>query len=74
MLVAAPALVNHGALFARVIVALLSQAQGPQLKHLWVFANDKPRTEQERWKCKDRYPLEPSEKDRHCNEHDGHPR
>jgi hypothetical protein len=30
--VAAPALVNHGALFARVIVAPLLQAQRPELK------------------------------------------
>src|SRR5580698_7474810 len=47
MLHAAPALANHGtclscSLFARVIVALLVEAQAPELKHLWVFANDEP--------------------------------
>jgi hypothetical protein len=45
MLHAAPALANHGvcrdcSVFARVIVALLVEAQAPELKHLWVFADD----------------------------------
>ena len=30
--------------FARVIVALLAEAEAPQLKHLWVFTDDQPCT------------------------------
>src|SRR5260370_35465631 len=55
MLHAAPALANHGAcfncsVFTRVIVALLVEAQAPELKHLRVFANDKPCGDSECWK------------------------
>ncbi len=58
MPLAAPALVNHGALFARIIVALLLEAQSPELEHLGVVANDQPRAEQQRGKGEDGKPFE----------------
>jgi hypothetical protein len=74
MLVAAPAFVNHGALFARVIVAPLLQAQRPELKHLGVLANDEPCSKQQRRKAEDSEPFEPGEENRHRDENNGHPR
>ena len=74
ILVAAPALVNHGALFAWVIVAPLLQAQRPELKHLGVLANDKPCSKQQRRKADDGKPFETGEENRHRDEDNGHPR
>ena len=52
MLQAAPTFANQGtclscSLFARIIVALLVEAEAPQLEHLWVFADDEPCTNSE---------------------------
>jgi hypothetical protein len=58
ILLAAPALGNHGALFARVIIAPLLKAQRPEFKHLGVFANDEPCRSQQRWKSEDGKPFE----------------
>jgi hypothetical protein len=74
MLVAAPALANHGALFAWVIVAPLLQAQRPELKHLGMLADDEPRADQQRRKAKNGKPLETCEENRHRDENNGHPR
>ena len=74
MLFAAPALVNHGASFAWVIVALLLQAQGPELEHLRVLTDDEPCANQQRGKGADGKPFKAGEENRHCQEHDGHPR
>ena len=78
MLHAAPAFANHGvclicSAFARVIVALLAEAEAPQLKHLWVFADDQPCAARECWKTQDRQHSEPDEENRHADKHDGHP-
>ena len=78
MLEAAPAFANQGvylccSAFTRVIVGLLVEAQAPELKHLWVFANDEPGTERKRWKADDRNEAEPGKEDRYRNERDGHP-
>ena len=71
MLFAAPTLVNHGALFARVIVTPLPQAQGPELEHLGMFANDEPCANHQGRKGEDREPFETGEENRDRYEHDG---
>ena len=78
MLHAAPAFANHGvclicSVFARVIVALLAEAEAPQLKHLWVFTDDQPCAARECWKAKDCQHSETDEENRHADKHDGHP-
>jgi DNA-binding transcriptional LysR family regulator len=74
ILLAAPALVNHGALFAWVIVAPLLQAQRPQLKHLRVLTDDQPCAHQQRGEAKYGKPFETGEENRHRDENNGHPR
>jgi hypothetical protein len=54
MLQAAPAFANHGvslscSVFARIIVALLAEAEAPELEHLWVIADDEPRAACKSW-------------------------
>src|SRR6202012_2080628 len=78
MLHAAPAFANHGtnfacSVFARVIVALLVEAQAPELKHLWVFADDEPRSDSERGKGHHRQQAKPNEENRNADEYDRHP-
>jgi hypothetical protein len=72
-LLAAPAFVNHGALFTRVIVALLFQAQRPELKHLGVVANDEPCAYRQSWKGTKRQPLTTCKEDRYRDKPNGHP-
>jgi hypothetical protein len=74
ILVAAPALVNQGALFSRVIVASLLQAQGPELEHLGVLANHQPCAYHQTWEAEDGKPFETGEENRHRDENNGHPR
>ena len=78
MLQAAPAFANHGVCFscsalARVIVALLVEAQAPELKHLRVFADDQPRRDGKRWKSQHREQAEADEENRYADEDDSHP-
>ena len=78
MLHATPALANHGvclccSLFARVIVALLVEAQAPKLKHLWVFADDEPCAARHHWEADDGQYSEPNEENRYADECNRHP-
>src|ERR1700678_2818586 len=78
MLHAAPAFANHGvslicSVFARVIVALLAEAQAPQLEHLWVFADAKPRAARHHWETEYGNHSEPNEENRYRDECDRHP-
>src|SRR5229473_1723461 len=78
MLHAAPAFANHGvcfdcSVFARVIVALLGEAQAPQLEHLWVFADDQPRCNSKRGKGHHRQQAKSNEENRYADEYDRHP-
>ena len=78
MLHAAPALANHGtnlacSVFARVIVALLAEAQAPELEHLWVFANDEPCANGKRGEGHHRQQAKPNEENRNADEYDRHP-
>src|SRR6185437_13486400 len=78
MLHAAPAFANHGtnfacSVFARIIVGLLTEAQAPELKHLWVFANDKPCSRCKRGKSQHRQQAEANEENRYADEYDRHP-
>jgi len=59
-------------IFARIIVALLVEAQ--ELKHLWVFADNQPRAAREHWKAEYGQHSEPNEENRHTYERDRHPR
>src|SRR5579875_2280081 len=79
MLQAAPALANHGvffccSIFARVIVGLLAEAETPELEHLWVFADDKPRAGGKCREAQNGQQSETDEENRHAHEHDDHPR
>src|SRR5580658_2628259 len=79
MLQAAPAFANHGvclscSVFARVIVRLLVEAEAPELKHLWVFADDEPCAACESWETENGQHSEPSEENRNRHKHDDHPR
>ena len=60
--------------FARVIVALLAEAETPELEHLWVITNDQPCTAGERWKGEDGQHSETNEEHRYADEHNRHPR
>src|SRR5271156_5094899 len=78
MLQAAPAFANHGtclssSVFARIIVASLVEAQAPELKHLWVFADDQPCAAREHRKCEDCHDSETNEENRYTDERDRHP-
>src|SRR6185437_1054593 len=78
MLHAAPALANHGtnlacSVFARVIVGLLTEAQTPELEHLWVFTDDEPRGDSERGKSHHRQESKPNEENRYADEDNRHP-
>jgi hypothetical protein len=55
--------------FTWVKVALLAEAEAPELKHLWVFADDKPCAAGQSWKAKDCQHSEPEEKNRHRDEY-----
>src|SRR6185437_12705585 len=75
---AAPAFANHGvclicSVFARVIVGLLAEAQAPELKHLWVFANDEPRGNSKRGKGHHRQQAKPNEENRYADDDNRHP-
>src|ERR1700722_15209450 len=79
MLQAAPAFANQGvclicSVFARVIVGLLVEAEAPELKHLWVFADDQPCAAREGWKAENGEHSEPSKENRYGHKHDDHPR
>src|SRR6185437_3516136 len=78
MLHAAPAFANHGtnlacSEFARVIVGLLAEAQAPELKHLWVFANDEPCRNCKRGEGQHRNQTKTDEENRYADEYDRHP-
>ena len=78
MLHAAPALANHGtnfacSVFARIIVGLLAEAQAPELKHLWVFADDEPRRNCKRGERHHRQKAKPNEENRYADEDNRHP-
>src|SRR6266849_113169 len=77
MLHAAPALANHGtdflcSVFARVIVAPLSEAQAPELEHFGMFPDDEPRCAHHQGKAEDRQHAKPNEENRHRHESDRH--
>src|SRR5271168_3014866 len=78
MLEAAPAFANHGvyldcSVFAWVIVALLVEAQAPELEHLWVFADDQPRAARHHRKADYCQQSKPNEENRYRDEYDRHP-
>src|SRR5215469_10997004 len=78
MLQAAPAFANHGvcfscSVFARVIVRLLVEAQAPQLKHLWVFANDEPCSDGKSGESDHCKQPKPNEENRYADEYNRHP-
>src|SRR5260370_40514297 len=78
MLHAAPAFANHGvcfncSAFARVIVALLVEAQAPQLEHLWVSADDEPCAARHYGKTENSQHSDTNEEDRYRHENDRHP-
>ena len=59
--------------FARVIVALLVEAQAPELEHLWVFADDEPCADGKRRESQHRQQSKPDEENRYADENDRHP-
>src|SRR5579875_3762946 len=78
MLQAAPAFANQGvffccSMFARVIVALLAEAQSPEGEHLWVFAHDEPSGDRERWKGEHCQKAKADEENRYTDDDDRHP-
>ena len=73
MLFAAPASVNHGLAFARVIVALLGPAQTPQLEHLWVFADDDRTNNGDRDEQNDGQNEIPKQESQQRGNHNAHP-
>jgi hypothetical protein len=73
MLFEAPASVNHGLAFARVIVALLGPAQAPQLEHLWVFADDDRADHGDRDEHDDGQNEVPKQESHQRGNHNAHP-
>src|SRR6185437_12132312 len=75
---AAPAFANHGtnlacSVFGRVIIGLLTEAQAPELKHLWVFANNEPSPHSQCGEGHHRQQAKPNEENRYADEDDRHP-